>query len=87
MKRHGAIKVSAARKAFMAFDYVLFTIIIILCLYPLWYVFIQSLSGEIVAGQGIILPYKFTFKNYVQVMQLKGLGNAFKISAARTVIG
>lgn len=87
MKSTNKIKVTAGRRAFMAFNYLFFVIIILLCAYPLWYVLVQSLSGEIVAGEGIFWPYKFTMRNYTQVMQLKGLANAFKISALRTVIG
>ena len=87
MKSTNKIKVSAARRAFMAFNYLFFICIIVLCAYPLWYVLVQSLSGEIVSGEGVVWPYKFTLRNYQQVMQLKGLSGAFKISALRTVIG
>lgn len=87
MKQQTAIKITAGRRAFLVCNYLFFTILILICAYPLWYVFVQSLSGEIVAGKGIFVPYRFTLKNYQQVMTLKGLGTAFKISAARTVIG
>ena len=85
MKSTNKIKVSAGRRAFMAFIYLFFVCIIILCAYPLWYVLVQSLSGEIVSGEGVVWPYKFTLRNYQQVMQLKGLSGAFKISALRTI--
>lgn len=87
MSSSNRIKVSFARRAFMVFNYLLFSIIIIMCAYPLWYVFVQSLSGEVIAGQGIIVPYNFTLKNYGQVMKLRGLAGAFGISALRTVLG
>ncbi len=87
MKQQMAIKVTPGRKVFMVCNYLFFTLLILVCAYPLWYVFVQSLSGEIVAGKGIVVPYRFTLKNYAQVMKLKGLGNAFKISAARTGLG
>ena len=58
MKSTNKIKVSAGRRAFMAFNYLFFVCIIILCAYPLWYVLVQSLSGEIVSGEGIVWPYK-----------------------------
>ncbi|MGI6173389.1 MAG: carbohydrate ABC transporter permease [Christensenellales bacterium] len=87
MKQQTAIKVTAGRKAFLVCNYLFFTLLILICAYPLWYVFVQSLSGEIVAGKGIVVPYRFTLKNYQQVMKLKGLGTAFKISAARTGLG
>ena len=50
MKSTNKIKVSVGRRAFMAFNYLFFVCIIILCAYPLWYVLVQSLSGEIVSG-------------------------------------
>ena len=82
MKSTNKIKVSAGRRAFMAFNYLFFVCIIILCAYPLWYVLVQSLSGEIVSGEGVIWPYKFTLRNYQQVMQLKGLRRVQDFGAA-----
>lgn len=85
--RKNKIRVSAGRRIFLALNYLFFTLIIIICSYPLWYVFVQSLSKEFVAGKGVIVPNGFTLRNYQQVMKLKGIGNAFKISALRTVLG
>jgi len=53
----------------------------------MWYVVVQSLSGNIRAGVGLILPNEFTFNNYFQVFQLKGLFQALGVSVSRTVLG
>ena len=84
--RKNKIRVSTGRKIFLALNYLFFTLIILICSYPLWYVFVQSLSKEFVAGKGVIIPNGFTLRNYQQVMKLKGIGSAFKISALRTVL-
>lgn len=76
-----------SRRIFLAFNYGLFAIMMLLCLYPLWYVFVQSLSGEIKAGVALLTPYKPTLMNYAKVMQLEGIIRAFGISVSRTVLG
>lgn len=81
------IKESKSRIAFSVVNYIFFTLCILLCAYPLWYIFIQSLSGTHMAGKGLILPYQPTLSNYIQVMQLEGIFRAFGVSVARTVVG
>lgn len=81
------IKESKSRIVFSVVNYIFFSLCILLCAYPLWYIFIQSLSGTHMAGKGLILPYQPTLSNYVQVMQLEGIFRAFGVSVARTVVG
>ena len=81
------IKESKSRIVFSVVNYIFFSLCILLCAYPLWYIFIQSLSGTHMAGKGLILPYQPTLSNYAQVMQLEGIFRAFGVSVARTVVG
>ena len=81
------IKESKSRNVFSVVNYIFFSLCILLCAYPLWYIFIQSLSGTHMAGKGLILPYQPTLSNYAQVMQLEGIFRAFGVSVARTVVG
>ena len=81
------IKESKSRIVFSVVNYIFFFLCILLCAYPLWYIFIQSLSGTHMAGKGLILPYQPTLSNYAQVMQLEGIFRAFGVSVARTVVG
>lgn len=81
------IKESKSRIVFSVVNYIFFSLCILLCAYPLWYIFIQSLSGTHMAGKGLILPYQPTLSNYAQVMQLEGIFRAFGVSIARTVVG
>ena len=80
-------KNSPSRVAFLIINYTFFSLLIIMCLYPMWYVFIQSLSGNVRAGKALVVPYEFTFGNYFQVFQLVGLLQAFGMSVSRTVLG
>ncbi|MDR3334426.1 MAG: carbohydrate ABC transporter permease [Treponema sp.] len=54
--------------------------------YPLWYVFIQSVSaGE--SMNAVWLPVSFTLKNFMAVLEMPAVGRAAFISILRTVIG
>ena len=80
-------KNSMSRNVFLVFNYTLFLILVILCFYPMWYVFVQSLSESTPAGRALFWPHQFTFGNYFQIFQLPGLYRAVFISVSRTVIG
>ena len=80
-------KNSIGRNIFLVFNYGFFFIVILLCLYPLWYVFVQSLSGDTRAGTALFWPNEFTLGNYFQIFQLPGLYRAVFVSIARTVLG
>ena len=60
---------------------------LILCLYPVWYVLIQSLSEGNRAVKALLLPVNFTFSNYEQMLSRSEIVHAFLISVSRTVIG
>jgi ABC-type glycerol-3-phosphate transport system permease component len=80
------MKVNISRKIFMIINYTVFILIIFMCLYPIWFILISSLSGP--SGEsGILLPRDFALGNYKKVLQLKGVFNAFGVSALRTIIG
>ena len=64
-----------------------FALILFICLYPLWYVLIQSLSEGDKAVNAIVLPINLTISNYISVMQRPDILKAFGISVIRTVTG
>lgn len=81
------IKDSVSRKVFNVGNILLLVLLMLLCAFPLYYIIVQSLSGSVVAGKGILIPYKFTFSNYGEVFKLEGLLSALGVSVARTVVG
>lgn len=69
--------------------YTIFTICAFLCIYPFYYIFINSISANDLSARGVILfyPEGVHLQNYLKAFQISGLGNAAFISVARTVIG
>lgn len=69
--------------------YTIFTICAFLCIYPFYYIFINSISANDLSARGVILfyPEGVHLQNYLKAFQISGLGNAAFISLARTVLG
>jgi putative aldouronate transport system permease protein len=80
-------KDSPSRKLFLVCNTVFFILILFLCLYPMWYVLVQSLSDNNQAIRAIFWPRGFTLQNYRELYNIKNLFSAVMISVARTVIG
>ncbi len=82
-------KVSPGDRIISVITYVIYSIFAFVCLYPFYYIAINSISNNDLSQRGkvIFYPLEIHFTNYVQVFQLKGLMNAAKISVERTVIG
>ena len=78
---------SVSRKIFNVFNILFFLVIITLCLYPLWYIFVQSLSSGPLAVNAVAWPINFTLKNYAYVFKSGDVPHAFLISVLRTSIG
>lgn len=71
---------SVSRKIFNVFNILFFLVIITLCLYPLWYIFVQSLSSGPLAVNAVAWPINFTLKNYADVFKSGDVPHAFLIS-------
>ena len=59
-----------------------------LCIYPLWYIFINSLSQPSAVNRGVFLiPMEFTTEAYKEMLNISGLTSSVWIAFARTVLG
>ena len=87
MKRKHGTKTSISRRVFVFFNTLFFSLMLIACLYPLWYVLVQSLSDGRYANRALIWPVGFTFANYISLLGMPEIAHAFLISVLRTVIG
>ena len=69
--------------------YVVYAIFAFVCVYPFYYIFINSISANNLSERGkvILYPMGIHFQNYINVAKIPGLLNAAKISVLRTVIG
>ena len=75
--------------AFNIINYTIFALLTLLCVYPFYYLFINTISSNQLSANGNInfLPKQIQWDNYVNVFKLEGLPDAFLISFLRTVIG
>lgn len=67
----------------------IFGLFTIICIFPFYYVFINTISDNslVATGQINIIPKGIHFQNYVKVLTLQALPGATLVSLARTVIG
>ncbi len=80
---------SGKDRAFSIVNYTVFALLTIICVYPFYYLIINSISANDLSANGFVnfLPHKIHFQNYMDVFKLSGLGTATLVSVARTVIG
>jgi putative aldouronate transport system permease protein len=69
--------------------YIVYILFALVCIYPFYYVIINSISANDLSEQGKIIfyPMEIHFNNYVSVMKIPSLLNAALISVLRTSIG
>ncbi len=87
MKGKNKIRESTSRRVFLVVNNIVFALILFVCLYPLWYGLIQSLSQGDKGVNAIVLPISVTLENYISVMQRPDILHAFILSVIRTVTG
>lgn len=82
-------KVKSGDVTFNIVNYLVFLLITLVCVYPFYYLIINTISANDLSANGSInfLPQKIHFDNYKQVLSLNGLGTAAWVSLARTVLG
>ncbi len=82
-------KTGLGDKVFSAVNYIGFGIFTLLCAFPFYYLFIQTISDNSLSASGAItwLPKGIHFNNYIEVLKVKGLSTAALVSVGRTVIG
>ena len=74
---------------FNTFNYIGFILFTILCVYPFYYLIINTISANDLSAGGFInfWPQQIHFSNYKEILQLDGLITATMVSIARTTIG
>ncbi len=75
--------------AFNIFNYTLLVLITLACIFPFYYLFINTVSSNELVRLGRIqlLPRQLHLENYVQVFKLSGIAEALLVSVARTGLG
>lgn len=83
------VKLSRGDIVFNIINYTVFLLITIACVFPFYYLFINTISSNemVRLGQIQLVPHGIHFENYVQVMKIDGIMDALLVSVARTVLG
>ncbi|SEF56308.1 carbohydrate ABC transporter membrane protein 2, CUT1 family [Eubacterium ruminantium] len=70
-------------------DYLFFILFTIACIFPFYYIFINTISNAKLVNSGSInfIPRGLNIQNYLQLRNVSDLGNSVMISVLRTVIG
>jgi putative aldouronate transport system permease protein len=82
-------KRSTGDVTFHTINYLVFAIISLLCIYPFYYLFINTISSNDLSSRGLIsfYPRGLHISNYIDVLKIPGFGQAALMSLLRTVIG
>ncbi len=83
------VKLTTSDITFHILNYTFFAIFTVICIYPFYYLIINTISSNELSANGAInfLPKQLHIDNYINVIKIRGLGTALFISVARTVIG
>ncbi len=89
MKKRNKMKASIQERIISVVTYIIYTVFAFVCVYPFYYIFINSISANNLSERGKIMfwPQEIHLNNYISVMKISGLATAFQVSIARTVIG
>ena len=74
---------------FDCLNYTVFLIFTISCIFPFYYIFINTISDAdlVVAGKITLWPQGINIQNYINMMRVNAIGQAFIVTISRTLIG
>ena len=87
--KRNKIRYSGWDYAFHTVNYFVYFVFTLLCLYPFYYIIINSLSDGTMVDLGRVLwyPIKFTIANYKKMLALSNIYTSALVSVLRTLIG
>ncbi|MCR5214253.1 MAG: carbohydrate ABC transporter permease [Eubacterium sp.] len=82
-------KYSVGNIIFYIIDYAFFSIFTIACLFPFYYLFINTISDADLVTKGMInfVPKGININNYLSLTNVNDLGTSLIVSIARTILG
>lgn len=79
---------SLSSKFLRGLNFFLLIVFAFLCVYPLYFIFINSISGADAVVRGVyILSEDFSLEFYKSLLQMPNIPNSIVVSVARTVLG
>lgn len=82
-------KLKASDIIFSIINYVIFIAFALLCFFPFYYIFINTISqpDQVIRQAITFWPKGFTLEAYVKVIKVNDIGTAFLVTLSRTVLG
>ncbi len=82
-------RITASDVIFNIINYAVFFIFTFSCIFPFYYIFIQTISNPSLVASGSIrfYPRELTITNYINIINDSQIVTAFFVSVARTLIG
>jgi len=74
---------------FAVFNYLFFSIFTFSCIFPFYYLFINTVSDNELVKRGMVnfYPKGFNIDNYIALREVGDLGSSFLVTISRTIIG
>ncbi|MDD7403110.1 MAG: carbohydrate ABC transporter permease [bacterium] len=74
---------------FNVLNYTFFGLFTLTCIFPFYYLFINTVSNNDLVKKGLVnfYPKGFNIDNYIALRQVSDLGSAFIVTITRTIIG
>lgn len=88
-KHKSPFKLKPGDVVFNIFNYIFFIAFTLTCIFPFYYLFINTISSNELVRKGAInfFPQGIHFDNYTSMLQAGEIGQAFMVSITRTIIG
>ena len=88
-RNRNKVRLSKWDIAFNIFNYALLILITVACIFPFYYLFINTISSNELVRLGRIqlFPQDIHLENYVQVFKLNGIADGLLVSVSRTALG
>ena len=88
-RNRNKVKLSKWDIAFNIFNYTLLILITVACMFPFYYLFINTISSNELVRLGRIqlFPQDIHLENYVQVFKMNGIADGLLVSISRTALG
>ncbi len=82
-------KSSVGDKVFMTVNITFFVVFTFLCIFPFYYLFINTISDNDLVNRGVItlLPKGIHIKNYLALQNVSDFGNSILVTVSRTILG
>ena len=88
-KKNSFLRESAGDKVFNVINIAVFVLFTLICIFPFYYLFINTISDNEMVGKNLItlIPHGFHISNYIALKDVSDFGNSVLVTVSRTILG